>query len=254
MTQTKLKWVALFSMLLDHTAKIVVASGAMYPYLDAQITAAVYDIMVILGRVAFPIFAWFVAEGCRNTKSSGRYLLRLLLFAILSELPFQYCFYGAAYTGPQLGCHNVLFTFLLSAAAISCGKNAERIHSPVIRYILPSFAAMILGYFLYTDYNTWGIVLVLGLYYLPGKKTRLIYLTVWNAVFYLIWHGLNGTTLVWLTPGGQIHLYYLLGAMLAVILLYFYNGEQGRKMKWLFYLFYPMHLIALYLLSTIALY
>jgi hypothetical protein len=251
MTQFSLKLVALFCMLLDHTAKVLLTKGILVPYLGVEGDLWLRTIMTFLGRMSFPIFAWFTAEGCKHTKRPVRYLLRLLLFAAASEVPFQLCFYGAYETGVQLACHNVIFTMLLGAGAILSGRWLEEHGVPkLLADILPAILAIALGWFLYTDYNAWGVGLIIFLYYLPGEKEQLLFLACWISVFQLIWHGWTGHTFLWLSREnyGKLLLQWL-GAMLSVGFLAAYNGQQGRRAKWLFYIFYPAHLTALFLLT-----
>ena len=238
-------------MLCDHTAKVVLATGALYPWLSAESNATLYLIFTIIGRFAFPVFAWFVAEGCRKTSAPRRYLLRLFLFAILSEVPFQFCFYGAAYDGVQLGFHNVLFTFLLAALGIFSCEYLRRGHELGIISIVSLLLVLFLGRYLRTDYNLWGVLLVTMLYYLPSNRYRVVAVLLWSAAFYLIHHGIVGSTVLWIQPGNQLQLYYFFGAALSAVFLGCYNGKQGRPTKWLFYVFYPAHLAGLYLLSLL---
>ena len=253
MTQFTLKLIALIAMLLDHTAKVVLRTGVLASWIGIENDMLVRNIMVIAGRMAFPIFAWFAAEGCRKTKSMGRYTLRLLIFAVLSEAPFQLCFYGAYENGIQLACHNVMFTLLLAVGAVFAGSWLEthRVPKP-LACLIPACAAIALGWVLHTDYNAWGVALVLGLYYMPEQKGKLIFLAAWCTSFQLIWHGWNGSGLNWLSGTGRIQILYWLGSMFSVPLLAAYSGERGRRSKWLFYGFYPLHLLALFLIAQIC--
>ncbi len=243
MTQVQLKRIAILSMLLDHTAKVVLKSSLLSPLMGMETEQALRTFMIIVGRMAFPIFAWFVAEGCRKTSNSAHYLLRLGIFALLSEIPFQLCFYGKL----TFACHNVLFTLLLAALAILLGN---RLRQAGIFCFLPSVVAVALGWMLQTDYNAWGILLVIGLYYMPTEQGQLLYLASWVTVFQLIWHGWNG-----LSGGGgssSLQLLYWIGGLSAIPLLATYTGERGKGGRWLFYLFYPCHLLSLYYVSGIS--
>ena len=247
MTQSTLKRLAILFMLCDHVAKVVLSTGVLCPVLGAAGNQWLMVGLEAAGRIAFPIFAWFVAEGCRKTRSFPKYLGRMAIFAVLSEAPFQYCFYRAGENGLSLGCHNVMFTLLLAAAGIYASKLLEDrgIPSTPAR-LLPGIAAAILGWFLKTDYNAWGVALILMLYYLPEKRQKLMLLGVWMTVFMLLWHGWNGQTFLWLQPGGDPLTLQWLGGMLSVPLLFTYQGGRGRSNKWLFYGFYPVHLAVLY--------
>jgi hypothetical protein len=243
MSQFTLKIIALLAMLLDHTAKVLLKSGTLSPYVGLELETLIRMTMMVLGRMAFPIFAWCTAVGCQHSKNPKKYLLRMLLFAILSEIPFQLCFRS----GLSLGCHNVIFTLLLAAAAIYGGAFLED-KIPCGKAIAAA-AAVVLAWILQTDYNAWGVSLVLLLYYMPTEPGKLIALAAWVTLFQLIWHGWNGQTLSWLSRSGSAALLYWLGGMLSVGLIAANNGQQGRRVKWLFYLFYPIHLLALYALA-----
>ena len=252
MTQFTLKLIALLAMLLDHTAKVVLHTGVLAPWAGMENEMLIRNAMMILGRLAFPIFAWFVAEGCRKTTNLGKYILRLLVFAVLSEVPFQLCFYGAYPNGLRLGCHNVMFTLLLAVGAVYLGIWLERRSVPkAAAQWITACAAILLGWVLRTDYNAWGVALVLGLYYMQEQKGRLIFLSAWITVFQLIWHGWDGAGFVWLSRSGSIQLLYWIGAMFSVPLLMTYDGKRGRRSKWLFYGFYPVHLLILFLIAQI---
>ena len=248
MTQFALKLVALIAMLLDHTAKVYLKSGILTPFFGMEMERQIRIGMMMIGRLAFPVFAWFVAEGCRRTSSPWKYLLRMVVFAVLSEIPFQLCFYR----GLELGFHNVLFTMLLAVFGIFAGKYLQDRGMPApVSQLLPALISVSLGWFLHTDYNAWGVALIVGLYYMPSDKGRLLYLGTWITVFQLIWHGWNGQTFSWLLGSGSIQILYWIGGLSAVALLATYNGERGKKRKWLFYMFYPCHLLIIYGITLI---
>ena len=250
MTQLTLKIIALVFMLMDHAAKVVLPAGALAPMVGTEGEVLIRSIMLILGRAAFPMFAWFTAEGCRKTSDLGKYCLRLFLFGIISEAPFQLCFYGAYRNGLQFGFHNVLFTMFLATAAVYLGRILEQrgLHTIAAR-ALPAATAVWLGWILHTDYNAWGVGLILVLCYLPEKAGRLGFLAAWVSVFQLLWHGWDGTQLVWLTGAGRMYIWYWIGGLLGVLLLASYSGKRGRGCKWLFYTFYPVHLALLFWLA-----
>ena len=247
MTQSTLKRLAVLFMFCDHFAKVVLSTGVLCPVLGAMGNRWLMVGLEAVGRIAFPIFAWFVAEGCRKTRSVPKYLGRMAIFAVLSEAPFQFCFYRAGENGLSLGCHNVMFTLLLAAAGI-CAARVLKDHGVpgMPAMLLPGIAAISLGWVLKTDYNAWGVALILMLYYLPEKRQKLTLLGVWMTVFMLLWHGWNGQRFLWLQPGGYALRLAWLGGMLSVPLLACYGGKRGRSNKWLFYGFYPVHLAVLY--------
>ena len=247
MTQSTLKLLAMLFMLCDHFAKVVLSTGVLRTFLGVTGNEQLMIGLETVGRIAFPMFAWFVAEGCRKTGNFPNYLGRLAMFAVLSEAPFQYCFYAARQNGLSLACHNVMFTMLLAAAGIYAAKWLNEHGLPEMAAILiPSILAVALGWVLQTDYNAWGVALIFMLYYLPEKKQKLTVLACWMTVFMLLWHGWNGETFVWLHAGGFSLLCMWLGGMFSVPILAAYNGQRGRPVKWLFYVFYPVHLAVLY--------
>jgi len=246
MSQFALKLIALFAMLADHTVKTVLGYGSLAPAVGMETERVIRVTMLVIGRMAFPIFAWFSAEACRKTASPARHLTRLGLFALLSEAPFQLLFHGEL----TLGATNVIVTMFLAALAIHAAPWLEgRGISTLPARLFPAAAAVALGWFLHTDYNAWGVGLVIMLYYLPDQKRRLLFLTAWVTVFHLFWHGVQDGQILWLQPRGWLILLYYLGYLLAVALLACYNGKLGPKSKWLFYVFYPVHLSLLYLMG-----
>lgn len=240
-----LKLIALLSMLLDHALKVLPCDSLLIKGFGLSRDAAIFVIRCIspLGRLAFPIFAFFIAEGCRHTRSPQKYVGRLLLFGLVSEVPFRLCFMripaevSLSLWPPQ--ARNVFFTLALGAAAcFACKALRERKHPTLA--LLPVLPLALLAELLHTDYGALGVLAIFAAYTLPEKLPRLLGLGGIFSVLYLLRAPWNGIELqLFSSPA------YLLNwaaAMLAVALLYCYNGQRGRPIKWLFYIFYPAHL------------
>lgn len=237
-----LKIIALLLMFLDHAALIFFA-GTIW-YLPGR----------ILGRISFPIFCFLIVEGYCHTRSVRRYAGRLFLFALISEIPFDYAFFGKIV---YMGYQNVFFTLFLGLLALACYDMA--VGWGMIILIL------LAAWFFHTDYNAFGVVLILVLYIgrnrMNLKNQQLeeqgnigqsenvrIYQRRWNyyvttafpAALVIIGYGL--------LKGFSIEGF---GA-LALILIGYYNGEKGngRIPSLLFYAIYPLHLLLAGLLSV----
>ena len=220
LTNNQLKIIAMLSMCLDH--------------IGVQLFPKVMWLRMA-GRLAFPIFAYMIAEGCRYTKNRTRYLLQLAILGI----GCQTVFYIAAKNWYQ----GILITFSLSASVIFSidaflkKKTAPRLlimTGVVLSAIFLSGIAPVLfkemGFRL--DYDFLGVFLPVGVYYARNKKERLLIVAVAMAI-------MSATS----KP-------YQWVSMLAVPLLMLYNETRGRaKMKYVFYIFYPAHLAIIFLIG-----
>lgn len=204
-----LKIIAVVSMVVDHCA---------YYLMDGNTWA--YEVMRCFGRVAFPVFAFLVAEGFAHTRNRMRYFLSLLLFAAISEVPW-YLLNGAD------GTHNVMFTLALGVAALAVFERLQKHGALAIAAILlVALSAEISG----LDYGWHGIVEILVFHLFRSKKycqsTRLLQLAF---AFPFMSH------------------YGIIGALLACFIIFLYNGTRGiihgKVAKYGFYAIYPVHLI-----------
>lgn len=199
--------------------------------------------MTCVGRLAFPIFAFLVAEGFVRTRSRARYARRLLIFAIVSEVPFDLLAAGR----PVYPFHqNVLWTFLIALGCMQLLEWTKFDPRPAARFVLG--AGAVLGGFLagtafMVDYFGPGVWTVLVFYFFRGDGWRqrlgqllcLLFLNGWL---------LAGQTVL---PGG-LALPIQAFAVLALPFIWLYRGRQGphgRAVRWLFYGFYPAHLLVL---------
>ena len=212
---TTLKIIAMISMVLDHTGD---------NFFPDQLW------MRALGRIAMPVFAFCIAEGFRHTHDQRKYLLRLFAFACISEIPFDLVVSGKIL---EFSHQNIMFTFSWAVAGLMCYEHLSagkhRISSILV---LLAFAAGSL--FLSLDYHLLAVGLI-DIYWLLRDKAP--YINNAAAVLYHI-----------LMRNKGIYWFGLLG-FLPVLL---YNGKRGRGMKWLFYTFYPGHLLLIWFLRDIV--
>ena len=210
LTACSLKWIAAATMLMDHIGVI------LYPHIPW---------LRIIGRISFPIFAFLIAEGFRHTHDVRRYLLRMLIFACVSEIPFDLAFYGTWF---EPGHQNVMFTFFLALILLDCAVNLQSKSGGqcTIWELTIFIGVMVLAYAFHTDYSFFGILLVYVYARCAAAEER------WKKVFPTFLNVLMG--------GMQTF------GVFAIAPLYFYGGREGRKMKYFFYIFYPGHLLVLY--------
>lgn len=223
-----LKVLAMVSMVSDHAACCLLRYEEAFtePLFTAYgRTVSWCFLLRCVGRLAFPLFAFLVVEGFVHTRSVRRYGLHLLLFALLSVVPWHLARYGCPFS---LRSQNVLFTLLLGVCALEAVRRQE-----AGRLAGGTLAAVLLGLMgvassFRTDYGVYGIGLILSLYVL--RRRPALQAAVGLALLPLMrW-----------------------AAVLAFIPINMYNGHRGfisgRAAKYAFYAFYPLHLLALYLL------
>ena len=217
-----LKTIAIICMFIDHAAYI------LYPVLAILRTSVtvlgractLYWIMRKIGRLAFPIFCFLIAEGYQNTRSKGRYALRLLIFAIVSEIPFNLM---SSRNMLHQGDQNVFFTLFLGLLLIHLFASLS---SEFWKYLTMS-AVCVLAYFLKADYGLNGALLVFMFYLfrnMPAVQPLLAYPLL----------------------SGEIC------AVAACIPINLYNGKRGYiktpLLKIAFYAFYPLHILLIVLI------
>ncbi|BCK78950.1 hypothetical protein MM35RIKEN_11420 [Vescimonas fastidiosa] len=198
-----------------------------------------------VGRLAFPIFAFFIAEGYAHTRDFGRYFRRLAILAVVSELPFN-LENGVVFDPAR---QNVLFTFCLALLMLR-GLEAlgrERGFGRWAGCGLVLAAGFAAGELLRTDYGGWGVVTVALLYLCrDGRLARLWLLLAMAAV-----NGLGMGSLTMPVFGGEMPIQIFAVAALPVIWLY--NGQAGPKgLRRAFYVFYPAHLLVLEGIRTLT--
>lgn len=217
MSSFALKIIAVISMLFDHTGYIIFHK---------------FSFMNFLGRLAFPIFAFQLTEGYIHTKNLKKYMLRLFLFAIISQVPYM-LFLNTFSDGFHL---NILFTFILGLLAIACYEKAKNKYLGILGVVVCTAISQIVSF----DYEWFGIAVIFVFYLFKNKKIAMnlafIFLTAINYIYQYI------------ITSYPSYLLIIPFCCLALIPINLYNGKKGKDMKYLLYIFYPLHLVLLYLL------
>ena len=231
---TALRLLAILFMVLDHLWATVVPGNLW---------------LTCVGRLAFPIFAFQLCEGYRHTGDFRRYRRRLLVFALLSEIPFN-LFYAGSVIFPFH--QNVLFTLLLGLLAI---RQADRLRREegIKKKSLRCLALLLIfagGVVLFPDYGLMGIMTVLCFFVFRDHRLfQLAAMAVLNIFTF------KGQTIP-ISLFGLACDFPIQGfALLALPLIWLYNGEKGRGGKGLrlfWYIFYPLHMLALYFIQLIT--
>lgn len=229
-----LKWIAIVTMLLDHIGAAVLDGLFMESReLSSAVLLILYYALRVIGRLAFPIFCFLLIEGLIHTRSRWRYFLRLALFAVLSEIPFDLAFQR---TWWSLGYQNVFLTLALGLCAAAAWDWLTKGNAPDcaplrgLAAVLTAAVAVLAADWLKSDYGAWGVALILVMYLLRDKP--------WGRDL------LSLAVLCAMVLAANSHWIEILGA-LSFPLLHLYNGQRGRQNKYFFYVFYPAHLLFL---------
>ena len=222
LTNNQLKIIAMVSMLFDHVGKELLPQ---------------YPILQIIGRLAFPIFAFMIAEGCFYTKNKIKYFFTIFILGTGCQIVYsiaEHSFY-----------QNVLITFSLSIALIFSLENF-RVKKEKISGITLFFTVLIVitftmvlpvfmeEYGFQIDYGIYGVLLPVAVFYGKDKERKLVYAT---GVLALLAHSFGG--IQWFS-------------LLSIPILVLYNQKRGKyNIKPLFYIFYPAHLVVIYLISLV---
>ena len=204
------------------------------------------DWLTCIGRLTFPIFAFLIVEGYTHTSDLKKYVKRLAVFAILSEIPFNLAMGSRVFYPIH---QNVLWSFLISIGLIYW--NGKFINQKIWKRVFVCIAticiAYIVGPLMFVDYYHAGIFMVLTFYFFRGKKWW-CYLGQFICMWYINFEILGGF-------GYEIDLFGTTQfvvrqgfAMLALIPIWLYKGKKGYQSKafqYACYAFYPIHLLIL---------
>lgn len=242
-----LKLTALAAMLIDHMGAIVVLrmirnrGGTTAMTLEAYQAfmseyswlISLYDLMRLVGRLAFPLFCFLLVEGFLHTRHLSRYLRNLGLFALISEPCFDLALNG---TWLEFSSQNVFFTLFLGLLTL-VGIRQIELQFPGLHYGaawllkgLVTAAGCVLAYGLRTDYAAYGVLCINLMYLFHSHRVRSFFI---------------GCLPLLLLSSSQYFSFF------ALPLVYAYNGKRGLSLKYVFYAFYPVHLLLLGFLARI---
>lgn len=247
MSALTLKLIACAAMLLDH-----IGYSMQYYGVGGNDIAVLFR---TVGRIAFPIFAFLIAEGFKKTHNVALYTVRVLIAGLISEVPYDLCFHGRIVYESSF---NVMFTFAISLVALvftdMCIKSSRREYR--LFCLFPIVGAYYIADKTAVDYAGFGVLLVILLYFADGegiksKLGEIVVVLLFAARFVLVDLLSGGEPTVW----HKTQLY----AALALIPILLYNGKKGHTPKgraarklwqYSFYLFYPAHILLLYLVFS----
>lgn len=220
MTSAVLKYIAVIAMLIDHVGAFILED--MY-----GINSTIYILSRSIGRIAFPIFAFLLVEGFKKTKNRKKYFINLLIFALLSEIPFDLANKGSLMDFNQ---QNIFFTLLtnLTMLCVIEGMKIDKTDLKAITEILIVLLFSLVSMLFKFDYSFFAPLVVYSYYKFYGNiKMRFL--------------------------ASELSLYFEAFSLVHVsnILIYYYNGKRGRQNKYFFYFFYPLHLLIIYFFTKI---
>jgi len=216
-----LKIIALICMCFDHVGNSILGK---------------FSFLNLIGRFSFPIFAFQSVQGYIHTKNFKKHMIKLLIFACISQIPFQ--LFLSTYSNSFY--LNIFFTFLLGLFSLHL---YDHINNKFIGLICVTFIAII-GELIKVDYGAFGIILMFIFYVFKDKKKYLIPSTL---LLFLLHHIPN---MIEYPSYILTYTSLFIFSSLSLIFICFYNKKEGPKAKYLFYIFYPLHLLILYILST----
>lgn len=220
LSQETLKIIACVTMLLDHIGAVVVPSLGLR----------------VIGRMAFPIYCFLLAEGACYTRSRKKYGLRLLIGLLLSEIPFDFLFFGEWTFAHQSVMVTLLLGFLY---AVSMN------YLPVTGYrILLIFPFAMAAELLNCDYGGWGVAMIAMFVVTRESRYKWLLQIFWLAMLSVMIGGMAIAI-------GPVRIPIQLFSLAALVPIWLYDGRKITDNIWIrqgFYLFYPVHLTLLYLI------
>lgn len=232
-----IKYIAMFTMLLNHVANIFLPFGS-----------TLWLLFINLGYFTAITMCYFLVEGYAYTRSKKRYALRLALFALISQLPFDLVFSS----GGRLSFNgfNMLFTLLLCFFIILA---LERLQSPALKILAVAALTLVS---LFSDWGVFAPMFTVLFVWAKGDKRRIKLSFVISALFFGLYQYVGLSAVL---PSGKNLINALSGmsaiALSGLCIVYLYNGQRAQRgqsfSKWFFYIFYPAHLLTLGLIRVL---
>lgn len=225
LSNSSLKIIALITMLADHIGAVFVFNNSTSIEELPVIIAILGIILRTIGRIAFTLYSFLLIEGYIHTHCKTKYFIRLLMLALISEIPFDLFFYDKI----DISCQNTVFTLTIGFVAIVLIDKFKNLkNNKYLLQISSVFFLSIISEMLNFDYGFFGVIFICTLYIFRDNKK---------------WQFILSSVPLFFCGIGQI-----IGAF-GYIFISKYNNTKGTNVKYLFYLFYPLHLFLLFLIK-----
>ncbi len=233
MTTFHLKTIAFLTMIIDHIGAVFFPNILLFRY---------------IGRFAFPIYSFFIAEGLKKTSNIKSYLKNLFIIAFISEIFYDLCFNNSINIFYKT---NTVYTLFIASVCIYFYKNSIT----SLQKVFYLFLGIFLSYTFMTDYDVLGVTLVYIFYFNDNKLKNLLYGVFWvtiknidnlNNLFYYNVYNL---------PKSDIYqtINFYIFTIIPFFIILFYNGKKGKNTKYMFYILYPLHLVIIYVFKAFLL-
>ena len=205
MSSFMLKMLGILTMTIDHLGFIFFQENLVLRF---------------IGRLSFPLFAFQLAVGYSHSKNKEKHILKMLLFALISQIPFM------IFTNivSSVFLLNIAFTFTIGLLAMYAFENIKQ---PVLKFLI-TVCVLIMGFIIPVDYGGYGVALCFVFYALQSHK----FLSIASA---------GALTILKIVLEQNLTKTFILYSLIPI---WFYNGKKGKDMKNFFYLFYPLHMLA----------
>lgn len=225
-----IKFIAVIAMLLNHIAHVFLENGTV-----------IHFVFINIGYFTAITMCYFLTEGYMYTRSKKKYAIRLLVFAVISQLPYMLAFDCIQF--------NMLFTLLFCLVFLWAKEN---ISNKYCYYLV----CLLLGLLcLYSDWSVVALIFVNSFYGKIHDKDALKKAWIYNISFIFLFHFIRFIRQGLILCLAKCAASLIAPAVAAILIMYFYNGKKSEKFgalnKWFFYAFYPGHLIVLLMISCL---
>lgn len=224
---------AMLFMLIDHIGTVFFPFNFTFRY---------------IGRLAFPIFCYLLVQGFYKTSNKKKYFLRLFLFAIISEIPFDLVFNNSF---DYMSSQNVLWSFCISFSMMCIIERLKYKYVYLFPFVI--FIFSFIAYLLKVDYSWYGVLTVLIFYITYDSNVYLRYILQFIGMVIINSILFKGTLVIY----GEISLYTQFFAIFSLFFIWLCSGKKEKYnnyIKYFNYFFYPIHMIFLYLLKFLLMY
>lgn len=225
--RNSLKWIAAASMLCDHIACVFLQEGNAEQFAAWSFENRLYLFLRIIGRIAFPIFCFVLVQGFLTTRNIRKYLLRLLVFALLSEIPYDLALSNRIM---DLSQQNVIFTLFIGVVVL---YGIQRFFKRPWLQGGVILLGCLMAFYLQVDYSVFGIGCIVMFYLLAAYPKQWLWLM---AVPFVMMENIEPFAVL----------------ALPICSLYDTEKEERRMPRYFFYLFYPAHLFILWAIFEIC--